>query len=128
LLQSETRTSAEVALQARAGEVGESDPDQYASQLRREKRVFGVCYQDKYLHPAFQFRTSGDVHSAIARLLEFLPATDANWPAASWLFQPHGRLGGKSPAEVFQEQPNAVVDLARANFVRGPYEGDVIPR
>ncbi|MHB8447834.1 MAG: hypothetical protein ACYC9P_07910, partial [Rudaea sp.] len=84
-----------------SGTTAESNPAQHASRLRREKRLFGVRYKGEYLHPEFQFRQSGDVHPAIGRLLQVLPSTDANWTAAFWLFQPHGRLGGKSPAAVF---------------------------
>lgn len=103
-----------------------SDAAEYASRLRRDKRLFGVRYRGEYLHPKFQFREDGQVHPAIASLLEILPSTDANWTAAFWLFQPHGRFSGKSPAEVFEESPNDVVELAREDFIIGLEEGDAV--
>lgn len=115
--------SAKVAQLARAG--AESNPEQYASRLRREKRLFGVRYKGENLYPEFQFQQGGDVHPAIERPLEILPVTGANWTAAFWLFQPHGRFGGKSPAEVFQKRSSEVVESAREDFVTGPYEGSV---
>lgn len=101
----------------------ESQTVGHVNQLCREKRLFGVRYRGEYLHLEFQFGGSGEIHPAIARLLEYLPSTDANWTAAFWLFQPHGGLGGKTPAEVFHECPHEIVRLAHEDFVTGPYEG-----
>ena len=49
------------------------------------------------------------VDPTMARLLEILPSADANGTAAFWLFQSHGRFGGKNPAEVFHEHSNDAV-------------------
>ncbi len=108
-------TSEDVAMHAR-GRLVDSNPSQYASRLRTEKRIFGVRFRGKYLHPAFQFTASGDPLPAIGALLQKLPTSDANWSAAFWLFQPHGALSGRCPADVLTTDAVAVLAAADKDF------------
>jgi hypothetical protein len=93
--------------------------DEYTRRLRSERRLFGVRYKGEYLHPAFQFLPNGEVHPAMARLLLLLPVTDANWNVAFWFYQPTGWLRGRRPADVFSEDPDAVLLGAEKDFVSG---------
>jgi len=44
---------------------------------------------------------------------------DHGWAAALWLFAPTRKLDGARPADIFQANPEAVIDAARRDF-----EGD----
>ena len=111
--------SAEVAAQA-SGQILDGDPDRHASRLRREKQLFGVRLGGQYLHPAFQFLPeSGVPHPRLNALLARLPDEDHGWAAALWLFAPTRKLDGARPADIFQANPDAVIDAARRDF-----EGD----
>ena len=108
--------SAEVAEQA-SGQILDSNPDQRASRLRREKQLFGVRLGGQYLHPAFQFLSeSGEPHPKLNALLAKLPDEDHGWAAALWLFAPTRKLDGARPADLFQANPDAVIDAARRDF------------
>ena len=111
-------TSKQVAERA-PDTLAEGGPDEYTSQLRSQRRLFGVRFRGQYLHPAFQFQPNGEMHPAMAEVLKILPCTDANWYAAFWWFQPTGLLGGRRPADVFQAEPRRVVSAADHDFVRG---------
>ena len=111
--------SAEVAGRA-SGQILDGNPDQHASRLRLEKQLFGVRVGGQYLHPAFQFLSeSGEPHPMLNALLGKLPDEDHGWAAALWLFAPTRKLDGARPADIFQSNPDAVIDAARRDF-----EGD----
>ena len=111
--------SAEVAGQA-SSQILDGNPDQHAGRLRREKQLFGVRVGGQYLHPAFQFLPdSGEPHPKLNALLARLPDEDHGWAAALWLFAPTRKLDGARPADIFQANPDAVIDAARRDF-----EGD----
>lgn len=72
-----------------------------------------------FRHPDFQFDASGATRPAVADLLAVLPsnAEDQNgWRRAFWLYSPHARLAGETPAEVFVHDAGSVIDAARAEF------------
>ena len=113
--------SAEVAEQA-SGQILDSNPDQRASRLRREKQLFGVRLGGQYLHPAFQFLSeSGKPHPKLNTLLAKLPDEDHGWAAALWLFAPTRKLDGARPADLFQANPDAVIDAAQPLTARTPW-------
>jgi len=127
LLAKESWLDSKAVARAARSTLVESNPAQFASRLRREHRLFGVRWRGEYLHPAFQFLPTGELNPEMAKLLDVLPTTDANWNAAFWLFQPTGKLGGHRPADVFANNPKAVIAAATADFVRDPAEGVVRP-
>lgn len=94
-----------------------SNPSQYASALRQQKKLFGVRHRGHYLHPGFQFSPAGELRPEVADLLAVLPNDDNGWAAAFWLFQRTGRLGGRKPVEVFSEDAETVIDAAKKDFV-----------
>jgi len=102
------------------GKAAASNPSQFASQLRRQKRLLGVRNQGAFLHPEFQFSVeTGLLHERLRELLAILPGDSTGWGAAFWCFQPTRRLGKKSPADVFVSDPDSVIAAAKQDF-----EGD----
>ena len=102
-------------LAARMGSTS-TNPSQYTSRLRREKKLFGVwSTQDggTYIHPDFQFR-EGDMLSpnmpALMAALEAIPGFSDNpkdvrggdpgrWRRLFWLYTPRSELSARSLAE-----------------------------
>lgn len=97
-----------------------SESYEYASRLRREQKLFGTRFRGSYRYQAFRFVSeTGETHEGLAELIALLPTSHDGWSAAFWLFQPTGRLGGSRPADIFAQDPDAVIDAARRDF-----EGD----
>jgi len=91
-----------------------------ASRLRRKGELLGCWGGREYLHPSFQFdRKTGRLMPEMKDLLELLPRDASGWRQSFWLFQPHAALDGKRPADVFQSDPQSVVEAARGTFAPG---------
>ena len=116
LINSESwRDHKEVAVFAR-GRVVESNESEYASRLRREGQLLGAKVRGAFKHPSFQFRTDGSVMPEMEQALAILPKDDYGWAAVFWFFQPSGHLTGRRPADVFREDPLAVIGAAEKDF------------
>jgi hypothetical protein len=89
-----------------------------ASRLRRRGELLGAWNGREYLHPIFQFHSdTGRLMPELKALLEVLPKDRSGWRQALWLFQRHGQLtNGACPADVFQQNPQAVINAARSGF------------
>jgi hypothetical protein len=88
-----------------------------ASRLRRKGELLGVWNGREYLHPAFQCDpATGRLMPEVQPLLALLPKDRSGWRQAFWLYQPHARLGGKRPADVFPGDPDAVLEAARSTY------------
>ena len=74
----------------------------------------------EFIHPAFQFQLdTGRLMPEVKTLLSILPKDRSGWRQVLWLFQRHGQLEGKRPADVFQKDPKAVIEAARSDFEIG---------
>lgn len=88
-----------------------------ASRLRRRGELLGAWNGREFLHPTFQFHPdTGRLMPEMKTLLDVLPKDRSGWRQALWLFQRHGQLDGARPADVFQKNPQAVIDAARSDF------------
>jgi CheY-like chemotaxis protein len=88
-----------------------------ASRLRRGGELLGAWNGREFLHPTFQFQPdTGRLMPEMKTLLSVLPKDRSGWRQALWLFQRHGQLDGKRPADVFQKDPDAVIKAARSDF------------
>ncbi len=88
-----------------------------ASRLRRRGELLGAWNGREFLHPTFQFQPdTGRLMPEMKALLSILPKDRSGWRQALWLFQRHGQLDGKRPADVFQKNPESVIKAARSDF------------
>lgn len=109
----------------RAGSCAQSNPAQYASQLRQAGRILGVWSpRDRtYLHPVFQFDESGQPRPRVAELLAVMGNEEDDpkgWNRVFWLYGPHLGLEGATPAECFAKEPARVIALAQEDFGGDP--------
>ena len=86
-----------------------------ANRWRAEQRVVAVPLRDELLYPGFQFTGEGKPHTAVgAALAELLSDPQmSDWQAALWFIAPSGWLGGRRPADLLDEDADAVVEAAR---------------
>ncbi|WP_288831091.1 hypothetical protein [uncultured Paraburkholderia sp.] len=65
-----------------------------------------------------QFDRSGAIRKDVAILLAVPASKDdcAGWKRAFWLYSPHPLLDGKTPAEIFVDDPARVIAAARKEF------------
>lgn len=92
------------------------DPKAVAAQARREERIFAAWDGTRFRYPAFQFGADGRPRAQTAMLTRVLPRDESNavgTDACLWVFQPDGALDDRSPAELFPEYPERVIELAR---------------
>lgn len=96
----------------------------YAAQARASGALLGVWCGTRhcFVHPDFQFNSSGDVRKEVAELLPVLLSEDdrGGWRRAFWLYSPHALLEERAPAEIFMDDPTRVIAVARGEFLDDP--------
>jgi hypothetical protein len=95
-----------------------------ADRLRTQRRLLGVWSprSNTFVFPDFQFNESGRPLREVPELLAILPEDEGSggWRETFWLYSPHVLLDGRSPAEVFAEDPRRVIDVAKTEFSADP--------
>jgi len=103
-----------------AGAQSVTNPNQYATRLRSQRRLLGVwsAQRKTFFHPMFQFDRLGQLRPEVEKILEVLPNKDdrGGWERAFWLYSPHALLEGKTPADVFVGDPQKVIAVAQKEF------------
>ena len=87
-----------------------------ASAARREGRVFAHWDGQHFRYPAFQFEAAAGPRAATKQLVDVLPRDrdgSVGTDAILWVFAPDDALDGKTPADVFPDDPERVIALAR---------------
>lgn len=125
-------TSAEVG---RANDSHAADPARWAKTKRDAGELLGVWSpsDQTYRHPSFQFYADGTLRPriqellvALAESLDFAPDKDpSGWRRAFWLCGSSYGLAGsdgapRAAADVFLEDPESVIQLARRQADRDP--------
>lgn len=99
-----------------------SDPKAIASQLRKVEKLFAAWDGQRFHYPAFQFLGNGGLHPKIAELIKVLPR-DTNravgLDAVMWVFAPDHAFKRQSPAKMFADNPEFVIEEARIRLEGG---------
>jgi hypothetical protein len=93
-----------------------SDPKAVAAEARRDERIFAAWDGARFYYPTFQFDAHGRPRALTPMLIRELPRDESNVvgnDACLWVFQPDWALDGYSPAELFPQDPERVIKLAR---------------
>lgn len=93
----------------------------YAIRAQASGDLLGVWSAPRhcFLYPDFQFHRSGAIRKDVAALLAVLPGEDdrGGWRRTFWLYSPHALLDGRTPAEIFIDDPTRVIAVAREEFL-----------
>lgn len=91
------------------------NPKMVTTRARQRGQIFGAWDGNAYRYPTFQFDADGQPRAEMPALIEVLPrdADGRGRDAALWLFAPDAALDERTPAEVFVEDPQRVIALAR---------------
>lgn len=100
---------------ALTGNPHHNNPKMAATRARKAGEIFGVWDGNAYRYPLFQFGADGKPLPQVNALIEVLPrdADGSGRDAALWLFAPDAALDERTPADLFPENPQRVIDLAR---------------
>ena len=92
-----------------------------ASRLLAQRRVFAINRLGQYEFPRYQFDPLGQPIDAVANVLAIF---DGYTPfrIASWFESTSSELGGRRPRELLSDNPQAVIEAAKAH-VRGAMHG-----
>ncbi|MEA3158527.1 MAG: hypothetical protein QOD95_75 [Gammaproteobacteria bacterium] len=117
LLASEKWIDASAVHAQQGGKSGAQGSNNTASRLRRGGELLGAWNGREFVHPIFQFQPiTGRLMPEMKALLDILPKDRSGWRQSLWLFQRHGQLDGKRPADAFQKNPDLVIEAARSDF------------
>jgi hypothetical protein len=100
---------------ALTGNPQHNNPKMAATRARKAGEIFGVWDGNAYRYPLFQFSEDGNPWPQAKALIDVLPrdADGSGRDAALWLFAPDAALDERTPAAVFPEDPQRVIELAR---------------
>lgn len=94
------------------------NPKEFASRLRRERKLWGIWNGREFQYPVWQLTSTG-LDPRIARLLAALSAPDTDrdgWERASWLYTGKETLKDATPVAVWPTDPEAVIVAAEDEF------------
>lgn len=99
----------------------EDDSNERIALQRSNGSLLGVwvATEGTYRYPDFQFDARGSTRSEVAELLKYLPSCDhdpSGWRRAFWLYSPHHLLFSETPAHVFLNDPQRVIEAAIEEF------------
>jgi len=102
------------------GNLDHTAPGEVARRAHEAGTILGVWDGSEFRFPAFQFDRSGQPIPRLDELLSILPTDiDASRQSALlWLYAPDAALGGHCPAEIFQTDPDRVINLRRRRMGR----------
>lgn len=98
---------------------------QKPARLRQAGQLLGawVAGENRYRYPPFQFNREG-LAPQIGDLMKILPVDNGSgWGRLQWFYTPHSLLQGKTPAEVFEIDPDRVVLIAKRQYSDSPDAG-----
>ena len=96
-----------------------SNASQCAADLRKAGRVFGVRSGQEWLYPEFQFDNRHRVLPEMEEIVAALSPDEQGWDRLQWFLEPHERLGGKTPLDVWKSDRTKVIAAARSERWNG---------
>jgi hypothetical protein len=83
-----------------------------ANRWKQEGRIFSVPRHELRLFPGFQFDEQGRPKQVIAAVIGELGSRLTPWELALWFAKASGRLGGRRPVDLLDDEPRAVIEAA----------------
>jgi hypothetical protein len=89
-----------------------SNASQCAADQRNAGKVFGVRYGQKWHSPEFQFDATRKPYKEMKAVLEALSPDARGWDRLQWFLEPHEKLSGHTPLEVWETDRRKVIEAA----------------
>lgn len=97
------------------------NPRTFGQRLRKAGAI-AVREANSYKFPAFQFQESGRLNPMMKEVLAAINSGRSEdeisdgWPALIWFYAPSGLLAGERPMDVFEREPDRVLQAAKLRF------------
>ena len=109
-------TSEEIAA---GGASTSSNASQFAADLRSRGAVFGIRFGQQWLYPSFQFDKTSRIRPEMREIVTALSPDEQGWDRLQWFLEPHERLGGRTPLDVWVKDPKEVLKAAQSEHWNG---------
>jgi hypothetical protein len=87
---------------------------QFAADQRSRRAIFGIRFGQQWLYPSFQFDKKRHIRPEMREILSALSPDKQGWDRLQWFLEPHERLGGRTPLEVWANDPQDVLKAAQS--------------
>lgn len=88
-----------------------TNASQFAADQRKADKIFGVRFGQAWHYPKFQFDSKRRPHPEMKAILSALP-DDQGWDRVQWFLEPHEKLKGRTPLQVWKTDRKKVVEAA----------------
>lgn len=88
-----------------------TNASQYAADQRKAEKIFGVRFGQAWHYPKFQFDSQRRPYPEMRAVLAALP-DDQGWDRVQWFLEPHEKLKGRTPLQVWKTDRQKVVEAA----------------
>ena len=104
---------------ARGGGSTSANASQFAADQRNRGAIFGVRFGQQWLYPSFQFDGAHRIRPEMRDIVSALSPDELGWDRLQWFLEPHQRLTGRTPLEVWAEDPKQVLQAAQSEHWNG---------
>jgi hypothetical protein len=111
-----TFSSEDLALAARSTTTNSS---QLAADQRGSGKLFGVRWGREWRYPRFQFDRARRLYPEMRDVLTALSPDMAGWDRLQWFLQPHEKLKGRTPLQVWERDRQKVIEAANTERWNG---------
>ncbi len=89
-----------------------TNPSQFAADQRSAGKLFGVRFGQAWRYPRFQFDSKRNAFPEMKDVLTALSRDEQGWDRLQWFLEPHEKLRGRTPLEVWNTDRTKVVEAA----------------
>jgi hypothetical protein len=111
-----TFSSEDVALAAQSTTTNSS---QLAADQRGSGKLFGVRWGREWRYPRFQFDDRRQLYPQMREVLSALSPDNPGWDRLQWFLQPHEKLKGRTPLQVWNSDRRKVIEAANTERWNG---------
>jgi hypothetical protein len=97
---------------ASAAESTTSNPSQFAADQRATGSIFGVRFGKEWRYPKFQFDSERHTLPEMKPVLQALSPDEQGWDRLQWFLEPHEKLRGRVPLDVWRRDRKKVIEAA----------------
>ena len=111
-----TFSSEDVAMAAQSTTTNSS---QLAADQRGSGKLFGVRWGREWRYPSFQFDGDRRLYPEMRDVLTALSPDNAGWDRLQWFLQPHVKLKGRTPLQIWSSDRRMVIEAANTERWNG---------